>query len=206
MIKYALQVLYVCPIFLFLSAALPTATVQGSEEVYLTNGMTLNLVCSGTGAPPPDLSWSVSGRSFSESDGRVAMSGGTLMIANVNETDSGTYYCSAVSSAGTVASSVIVQVFGMDSLLSTELLGTRGQIMQLDCVPGLRRSSNIMWVFMMMSLVDSDKYSITENGSLIVREIDLADMGLYMCILGDISVNVTLTVQCEFAACMFNHK
>ena len=177
--------------------ALPTATIQGSEEVYVVSSMSLELVCSGTGAPPPELSWSVDGRSLNAADDRVTMSGGILTISNTNEADSGVYYCSAQSSAGTVASSVSVQVLEMTSLLSSEVLGTRGHNMQLDCAPGLRQGAKVMWVFEMMSLADSDKYSITDNGSLIVRNIDLADMGVYMCILGDIAINVSLTVQCK---------
>ncbi len=161
------------------------------------SGMNLELVCSGTGAPPPDLSWSVDGRSFNEADDRVTMTGGTLMISNVNKSDSGLYYCSAQSSAGMVATSVRVQVLELMSLLSSEVFGTRGQNMQLDCAPGLRQGARVMWVFEMMSLVDSVKYSITDNGSLIVRSIDLPDMGVYMCVLGDMAVNVTLTVQCK---------
>jgi hypothetical protein len=176
---------------------LPTATIQGSEEVYLVSGMNLELVCSGTGAPPPGLSWSVDGRSFNEADDRVTMSGGTLIISDVNEADSGLYYCSARSSAGMVATSVRVQVLEMMSLLSSEVFGTRGQNMQLDCAPGLRQGARVMWVFEMMSLVDSVKYSITDNSSLIVRSIELTDMGVYMCILGDIAINVTLTIQCK---------
>ena len=183
--------------FYFIPAS-PTTTIQGSEEVYVVSGMSLELVCSGTGAPPPDLSWSVNGRSFSAADDRVTMSGGTLTISSINEADSGAYYCTAQSSAGTVASSVNVQVLSNESLLPSEVLGTRRQNMQLDCVPGLQQGAKVMWVFKMMSLVDSDKYSVTENGSLIVRSIDLADMGIYMCILGDIAINVTLTVQCTY--------
>lgn len=165
--------------------------------MFVVSGMNLELVCSGTGAPPPQLSWSVDGRSFSETDDRITMSGGTLVITDVNEADSGLYYCSAQSSAGTVASSVRVQVLDVMSLLSSEVFGTRGQNMQLNCAPGLRQGAKVMWVFEMMSLVDSDKYSITDNGSLIVRSIDLMDMGVYMCVLGDIAINVTLTVQCK---------
>lgn len=171
--------------------------IQGSAEVYIVSGMNLDLVCSGTGAPPPQLSWSVDGRSFNEADDRITMSGGTLVITDVNEADSGLYYCSAQSSAGTVASSVRVQVLDVMSLLSSEVFGTRGQNMQLDCAPGLRQGAEVTWVFEMMSLVDSDKYSITDNGSLIVRSIDLMDMGVYMCVLGDITINVTLTIQCK---------
>lgn len=179
-------------------SALPTATIQGSEQMYVVSGMSLELVCSGTGAPPPELSWSVDGRSLSTTDSRVTMNGGTLTISDANEADKGVYYCSAQSSAGTVASSVSVQVLEMMSLLPSEVFGTRGQNMQLNCAPGLQQGAEVVWVFEMMTLADLDKYSITDNGSLIVRGIDLADMGVYTCLLGDIAINVTLTVQCKW--------
>ena len=40
---------------------------------------------------------------FDPSDERVVMMGRSLQIMNVNEDDSGTYYCIAVSTAGRVA-------------------------------------------------------------------------------------------------------
>ena len=40
---------------------------------------------------------------FDPSDERVVMMGRSLEIMNVNEDDSGTYYCIAVSTAGRVA-------------------------------------------------------------------------------------------------------
>ena len=177
---------------------LPIATIEGMQEVYTVTGMSLTLSCTGSGAPPPDLSWSVDGRSLDEADERVSMVGGSLTISPANVNDSGTYYCSAMSTAGTVASSVEVRVLPLSSVPDeNDIIGTRGDNMLLDCAPGLEGASQVTWVYMMMSLTDSDKYSITSNGSLLVRGVDLSDMGLYTCLLGDIIVNVTLTVVCK---------
>lgn len=166
--------------------------------MYVVEGTSLDLMCTGSGAPPPDLSWSVDGRSFDEADERVSMTGGSLMMSLVNTNDSGTYYCTAVSNAGTVADSVDVRVLpeAIDSMPVVE--GTKGDNMWLDCAPRLGAVSQITWIYQMMSLVDSVKYSIATNGSLLVRDIDLADMGIYTCILGDITVNVSLIVQCAY--------
>ena len=181
----------------FFTAVLPTATIEGSKEVFLVEEMTLQLECMGTGAPPPDLSWSVDGRSLDLADERVTVMGGSLTISPVNRSDSGTYYCSAMSTAGTVSSSVDVRVFGVGDDVEGEVVGTRGESMLLDCGPGVDRGGQVMWFYQMVELMDSDKYSITNNGSLIVREVDLADMGIYTCLLGDIAINRTLTVVCK---------
>ena len=164
--------------------------------MYVFQGTTLNLTCTGTGAPPPTFSWSVDGRSFDPSNARVTMMGGALMLSAVNMNDSGTYFCSAVSSAGMVASSVNVRVVPMPGDEEIVQSGTRGDAMLLDCAPGLDATNQIVWVYEMTPLTDSDKYSILDNGSLLVRDIDLEDMGIYTCLLGNISVNVSLVVQC----------
>ena len=65
--------------------------------------MTLQLQCLATGAPPPEVTWSREGMTFDIDDERVEMMGGSLVITGVNESDSGTYYCTAISTAGRVA-------------------------------------------------------------------------------------------------------
>ena len=120
------------------------------------------------------------------------------MLSSATMNDSGTYFCSATSSAGMVASSVNVRVVPSPSLDEVIRLGTRGDSMLLECAPGLDAANQVVWIYEMMLLAESEKYSITENGSLIVRSIDLPDMGIYTCILGDITVNVSLVVQCTF--------
>lgn len=170
--------------------------------MFVVEGMSLDLTCTGSGAPPPDLSWSVDGRSFDESDERVSMTGGSLMISLVNTNDSGTYYCTAMSSAGTVANSVGIRVLP-EVIDPIPVVGTKGDNMWLDCAPRLGAAPQITWVYQMMSLVDSDKYSIASNGSLLVRDIGLADMDIYTCVLGDIAINVTLIVQCVFICTVY---
>ena len=175
---------------------LPTATIEGQQYVFVVQGMSLDLSCTGAGAPPPDLSWSVDGRSLDQADDRVSVSGGSLTISPVNVNDSGMYYCTAVSSAGMVASSVDVRVLPQAVDAEVVVVGTRRDSMLLDCAPRLDAGAPVTWIYEMMSLVDSDKYSVADNGSLLVRGIELADMGVYTCLLGDIAFNVTLVVQC----------
>ena len=86
-----------------LPPARPVANISGPGDIIITAGMTLQLQCQATGAPPPNITWSRDGMTFDPSSERVVMTGRSLEIMNVNEDDSGTYFCIAVSTAGRVA-------------------------------------------------------------------------------------------------------
>ena len=88
---------------LLLPPARPVVNISGPGDIIITAGMTLQLQCQATGAPPPNITWSRDGMTFDPSSERVVMTGRSLEIMNVNEDDSGTYFCIAVSTAGRVA-------------------------------------------------------------------------------------------------------
>ena len=81
-----------------------------SDPIVLFEGMTLQLECSATGAPPPTIMWSREGMTFDPMYVRLQLMGNSLVVANVTMNDTGRYFCCATSSAGTAAGSVDVAV------------------------------------------------------------------------------------------------
>ena len=117
--------------------ALPTAIIM-QPDIVLDEGRPLELTCITTGAPPPTVIWSRDGMTFDPMDTRITISEESLQITNVIVQDTGTYYCTATSTTGTVATSTMVTVLDvpMENMLSP-FIGRLGQTTELNCSSNL---------------------------------------------------------------------
>ncbi len=131
---------------------------------------------------------------FDPTDERLFISGGSLIIRNSTLSDSGDYQCIAMSSAGTVSDSLPVSVVTV-SVNGSDLVTVRGDDVILDCVNMLVVDAPLQWTFEGMIVTLSDKYTVLENGSLLVRSVDVADMGRYECVVGDVILTHLLEVR-----------
>lgn len=177
----------------FHSADFPTAGISGPSSIVLAAGDSLQLDCMTTGSPPPTVVWSRNGETFDLDDSRIRILGMTLIIVDLNELDSGMYNCIATSSAGQVSVAVPVAVVNVNSGFS-DVEAVRGDDVLLDCVDMREVDAPLTWTFNSTDLELSDKYTIVNNGSLLIRNVGLDDMGDYMCDVGDIQLVHTLTV------------
>ena len=171
--------------------ALPTAVITTPPVVKETES-TLELGCLATGAPLPTITWSRNGITFDPADTRVFLSGGNLTVSNVSAGDSGDYHCIATSTAGQVSASVSVAVVMVSP--NNTIVTLRGNDIILDCVDMLVVEAPLLWSFEGEDVVLSDKNIVIENGSLLIRSVDLDDMGVYVCSVGDVMLNYSLQV------------
>ncbi len=171
----------------------PTATIT-TPPVVIETGSTLQLGCLATGAPAPMIVWSRNGMTFDPDDVRVSMAGGSLIVVNTTLNDSGDYQCIATSSAGTVSASLSVAVVTV-SANASDIVTVRSASVILDCVDMLVVEAPLQWGFEGTVVILSDKYTVLENGSLLVRDVDVADMGVYECVVGDVVLTHSLQVQ-----------
>ena len=186
----------------FHSAELPTARISGPSSVVLAAGNSLQLDCVTTGSPPPEVVWSRNGSTFDPEDSRIRISGMTLMIVDLNESDSGMYNCIATSSAGQVSVAVPVYVVNVTSDFNV-VEAVRGDIVLLDCVDMRELDAPLTWTFNFTELELSDKYTVIDNGSLLIRDVGLTDMGDYTCAVGDIELLHKLQVSAAPTFTMF---
>ena len=178
--------------------ALPTATISPSETVILSLSSPLQLNCTTTGLPPPQVSWSRNGMSLEADDSRIIINDGTLIITETNVTDSGEYHCSASSTAGLVSSSVEVAVLESTEPTVTEAV-VRDNVV-LDCSSEIPPGVSVHWIFNSSTLAPaSDKYAVLRNGSLLIVDLWLEDMGNYTCQVGDLSLVRRLILKCEIS-------
>ena len=178
--------------------AFPTAEIQADREVVVLRGDSLQLMCSTTGAPPPQVVWSLDGVTFNPNDTRVEMAGMAMLIVNsVTVNDSGVYHCVAASTAGAVATSRRVTILDPGAGGSRMIEGQLSQLVAIPCLEGLPPGAAVTWEFAGMSLAISDKYLFAPDGSLLVTEVEDTDAGTYTCTVDSIQSSAQLTIVGE---------
>ena len=83
------------------------------ESLFTVTETKITMTCSATGQPLPKVTWT-KGNETLPSDGRMAVPGGRLVIAEAQPSDSGLYVCTASSAGGEVSATSRVIVKGED--------------------------------------------------------------------------------------------
>ena len=172
----------------------PSVSVLPEDSILvLPSGSTLELVCNVTGVPPPTITWSHNGRSL-ESDGTdVVIMDDALFVLEVAMADSGSYHCSASSAAGMAASSRLVLVLVEAPVRETDVVLREDVV--LPCGnQSLPPATPTFWFFDGSLLaVTSEDYVVLQNGSLLLRGVELMGEGNYTCEVGG-QINFTTSV------------
>ena len=74
------------------------------------SGQSVTLLCSASGTPAPTFSWFKGETQLLDSDSRLSVSGGTLVISNIVLDDRGFYTCRADFTGGRTESQAFVSV------------------------------------------------------------------------------------------------
>ena len=88
----------------------PVSIIIG-DSLFTVSGTNLTISCSVDGKPIPKVKW-MKGNQSLPSDGRMAVSGTTLTIGEVQVSDSGLYVCNASSAGGVTTAVSTVTVIG----------------------------------------------------------------------------------------------
>ena len=149
--------------------------------------------------------WSRQGMTFDLMNTRLEIEGDFLLVNDVIESDSGRYFCSATSSAGTAASSIDVAVVRTENMTIPITIATVGDTAVLECDRDLPLSLDTTWRFMEFSDLNvstalnfTGRFAMGERGELIVFDVQEGDMGRYECVLTDnVSLFQDLVLQGE---------
>lgn len=178
-------------------AALPTAAINASESIIIPAGLPLQLGCLTSGTPFPVVSWSRDGMTLEADGSEVIIAGATLTLSSPSSADSGEYHCSAFSSAGLVSSSVQVLVVGGSNQTRTTEAVVRDNVV-LECSEGLPAGVSVRWTFNDTTLAAvSDEHVVLPNGSLLILDLWVEDMGDYVCEAGQVQLTRTLNITGE---------
>ena len=150
--------------------------------------------------------WSRQGMTFELMNARLEIEGDFLQVNDVNESDSGRYFCSASSSAGTAASSIDVAIVRTENVTIPITIATVGGRVVLECDRDLPLNLDTTWRFTDFSDLNvstalnfTGRFAMGERGELIVFDIQEEDMGRYECVLTDnVSLFRDLVLQGEW--------
>uniref|UniRef100_H2MDX8 Hemicentin 2 n=1 Tax=Oryzias latipes TaxID=8090 RepID=H2MDX8_ORYLA len=157
------------------------------REVQVTQDSVVTLECRAAGHPPPQISWMKNGRPLLLSPRTRLLSGDSLLIAHVQQSDSGVYTCVARSRAGLAELSYDVQVQvppGVDHVEPVEpVTVVQGSLVTLTCEAHGVPPPTLTW------MKDGQPLSLHRNLLLDGQETRLqlpdvapSDAGLYSCV------------------------
>uniref|UniRef100_M3ZDA5 Cell adhesion molecule-related/down-regulated by oncogenes n=1 Tax=Xiphophorus maculatus TaxID=8083 RepID=M3ZDA5_XIPMA len=157
------------------------------REVQVTQDSVVTLECHAAGNPPPQISWLKNGRPLLLSPRTRLLFGDSLLIAPVQQSDSGVYTCVARSQAGLAELSYDVQVQvppGVDRVEPVEpVTVVQGSLVTLTCEARGFPLPTLTW------MKDGQPLSLHRNLLLDGQETRLqlpdvarSDEGLYSCV------------------------
>ncbi|XP_051882108.1 matrix-remodeling-associated protein 5 [Pristis pectinata] len=170
----------------------PSFTNPLNAGVAIVIGNSVNLNCSTRGNPTPEITWILP-------NGNKLMSGqqlpkmyhgrdGTLHISSPSATEAGSYRCIARNTVGSVERFVTLEIGHKPEMRNryTSLVKVLpGESMRLDCVTGGSPLPQLSWILpsgVVLSRPQTvGRFSLLQNGTLIVREASVYDRGTYSC-------------------------
>ncbi|XP_070607915.1 matrix-remodeling-associated protein 5 [Erythrolamprus reginae] len=163
-----------------------------TERITATAGHSINLNCSVHGTPSPRTAWILpNGTELMKSSHLQRFyhkRDGILHISALSAADAGTYRCTARNPGGYVERVVFLKV-GVKPEISNHYNNLvsiiNGETLQLHCATQPGQRARVAWTLPNGMVLDSPqvigRFSLLENGSLIVREASVFDRGTYLC-------------------------
>lgn len=168
---------------------LPPQILTSDGIVYrVTEGGSVSLDCETFGSPRPHVTWEGEDEFPLLSDSRVSLlTNGTIRLSDVSHDDQGAFTCSIKHSNTSITAHL--EVFNQTAILTgpQDVRTLRGNVALLDCDfyrdPRLLKYQ-IIWKKDGQKLQESspdDKYTVFENGTLKVTDLQSDDNGRYSC-------------------------
>ncbi|XP_071314832.1 neural cell adhesion molecule L1.1-like isoform X2 [Trachinotus anak] len=168
---------------------LPPQILSSDGVLYkVAEGGDVKLHCEAFGSPRPHVTWEGEDMVPMLSDPRVSLlTNGTIELSDISHEDSGTYTCSVKHT--NISITAHLEVYNRTVILTNpkEVRALRGTRALLDCHfykdPRLHQCQ-VVWRKEGQKLLESspdDKYTIFENGTLKVTDLQLDDTAPYSC-------------------------
>ncbi|KAI5612172.1 neural cell adhesion molecule L1.2 isoform X1 [Silurus asotus] len=180
--------------------AAPYWIKEPASELYAP-GETVKLECQADGIPTPQVTWSINGNQLSDidPDSRRTVKGGTLILRDVELSDTAVYQCKASNKHGSILVNTHVFVILLPPQILTEdslsYRVTEGKTARLQCKTFGSPRPKVTWLGETWDFVMSNsRMNQLSNGTLEISNVSHNDTGLYTCSVGE---NLSITAELE---------
>uniref|UniRef100_A0AAY4BJ33 Neural cell adhesion molecule L1 n=1 Tax=Denticeps clupeoides TaxID=299321 RepID=A0AAY4BJ33_9TELE len=153
-----------------------------------TIGSDVHIKCSAKGNPTPTITWMMNGELIGDSPtANRKVFGDTIMLHNVQPNDSATYQCEASNPHGTILANANLLVINLAPMVLTnnylEYSVVQGRDATMNCEVFSSPPATIKWTAVDASKnTNSRRFSVSDNGSLLFRNVVKEDGGQYSCL------------------------
>ncbi|XP_035799868.2 neural cell adhesion molecule L1-like protein isoform X7 [Amphiprion ocellaris] len=151
-------------------------------------GSDVFIKCSASGSPRPTTTWRVNGVPLQESPAanRKAFDD-TIVLHNAKPSDSAVYQCEASNRHGTLLSNANIMIMNLPPMILTnngeDYSAVEGKGVMMHCKVFSSPPSTISWSKDDSSeSVEGPRFTVHDNGSLEVYNVEKGDMGQYTCL------------------------
>ncbi|XP_009071332.1 PREDICTED: hemicentin-1-like, partial [Acanthisitta chloris] len=168
--------------------------IVGAEmpsEVSVLLGQSIQLVCSATGVPTPDVQWLKDGKPVPRDDFpriRVTPDGSTLNISRALSSDTGKYTCVATNPAGEEDRIFNVNVYVPPTIANgrveaEELTAVLDTSLNIECAAAGTPPPQIHWLKNGLPLAVSSQVTLLSAGHILrLARVQTADAAVYTCV------------------------
>uniref|UniRef100_A0A4W5NI63 Neural cell adhesion molecule L1-like protein n=1 Tax=Hucho hucho TaxID=62062 RepID=A0A4W5NI63_9TELE len=150
-------------------------------------GSDVLIKCSATGTPQPTIQWMVNGKPIEEvpASNRKEFDD-TIVLHNAKSTDSAVYQCEASNRHGTLLANANIMIMNLPPMILTEegleYSAVEGKVIVMHCKVFSSPPSAVTWNKEdSTASVDGPKFTVHQNGSLEIYNVEKEDMGQYTC-------------------------
>ncbi|KAI1236572.1 hypothetical protein IHE44_0014825 [Lamprotornis superbus] len=184
--------------------------IHHGQQIFSTiEGIPVTLPCKASGVPKPSIVWSKKGEVILPSNVRFsAGSDGSLYVVSPGGEESGEYMCTATNAAGYATRKVQLTVYvkprvsrpgeqqGNAHDKPIEVSVIAGEDVTLPCEVRSLPPPIITWAKDMQLISPfSPRHTLLPSGSMKIRETQVSDSGMYICVATNIAGNVTQSVK-----------
>ncbi|KAK2886193.1 hypothetical protein Q8A67_017030 [Cirrhinus molitorella] len=158
------------------------------EDYLYAPGETVRLDCQAEGIPTPNVTWSINGVPIAGTDlePRRHVSSGTLILTNVQYSDTAVYQCEATNKHGNILVNTRVHVVELPPQILTAdgivYKATEGQTVLLQCRTFGSPQPKVDWEILDSGLALANaRMSQTTDGNLQISNVSEEDSNIYTC-------------------------